>query len=331
MIKPRSLEAGDRVAAVTLSWGGPAAFPHRFDAGKRQLEEIFGLELVAMPHTFAPAADPQARAADLMAALADPSIRGIISSIGGDDSIRTLPFVDPAVIHANPKAFLGYSDSTVTHLAFLNAGVVSFYGPSIMAGFAENGGLFDYTVESIRRTLFTAAPPGVIEPNTGEWTCEFLDWSDPANQNRKRARKPAGGWRWLQGEGARSGPLMGGCMEVLDFLRGTLAWPAHWDGAILFLEISEEMPAPAVLTRSLRSLAAVGILAKLNGILFGRTFDNFDAYDQAILRVVRDEEGLGDLPVVTRMDFGHTDPMMVLPYGVRAEIDCVNRRFAILG
>jgi muramoyltetrapeptide carboxypeptidase LdcA involved in peptidoglycan recycling len=30
------------------------------------------------------------------------------------------------------------------------------------------------------------------------------------------------------------------------------------------------------------------------------------------------------------MDFGHTDPMFVLPYGVRAQIDCQNHRFAIL-
>jgi muramoyltetrapeptide carboxypeptidase LdcA involved in peptidoglycan recycling len=30
------------------------------------------------------------------------------------------------------------------------------------------------------------------------------------------------------------------------------------------------------------------------------------------------------------MDFGHTDPMFVLPYGVQAEIDCGAGRFAIL-
>jgi muramoyltetrapeptide carboxypeptidase LdcA involved in peptidoglycan recycling len=45
---------------------------------------------------------------------------------------------------------------------------------------------------------------------------------------------------------------------------------------------------------------------------------------------VRDEQRLHDLPVVTRMDFGHTDPMMVLPYGIRAELDCARRRFSIL-
>jgi muramoyltetrapeptide carboxypeptidase LdcA involved in peptidoglycan recycling len=39
---------------------------------------------------------------------------------------------------------------------------------------------------------------------------------------------------------------------------------------------------------------------------------------------------LTELPIVTNMDFGHTDPVMVLPYGIQAEIDCERERFAIL-
>ena len=35
-----------------------------------------------------------------------------------------------------------------------------------------------------------------------------------------------------------------------------------------------------------------------------------------LLQVVVREEGLTDLTLVTRMDFGHTDPQWVLPLGV---------------
>ena len=76
------------------------------------------------------AAHPQARAEDLMEAFADPGVAGIISTIGGDDSIRVLPFLDLAVIRDNPKVFLGFSDTTVTHLACHKAGLGTFYGPS---------------------------------------------------------------------------------------------------------------------------------------------------------------------------------------------------------
>ena len=51
--RPRRLRAGDRVAAVTLSWGGPGELPHRYEAGKRQLEEAFGVTVIEMPHALA--------------------------------------------------------------------------------------------------------------------------------------------------------------------------------------------------------------------------------------------------------------------------------------
>lgn len=342
MIKPPHLVPGQKVAAVSLSWGGPGAFPHRYAAGKRQFEEEFGLQVVEMPHTLRDPAwlarNPQARADDLMQAFADSEIAAVISTIGGDDSIRLLCYLDLEIIRRHPKIFMGYSDTTVTHLACYRAGLVSFYGPAFMAGFAENGGMFPYMVDAVRRTLFAPAPFGTVEPNQDGWTVELLAWEDTANQTRQRARTPSPGWRWLQGSGTARGHLIGGCAEVLEFLRGTWAWPTldEWDGAILFLETSEEAPPPEMLTYLLRSYAAMGILPRLAGILVGRpggaelSPNNFSAYDDALLQVIRDEEGLDHLPVVTQMDFGHTDPMFVLPYGVQAEIDVEQRRFAVV-
>ncbi len=79
----------------------------------------------------------------------------------------------------------------------------------------------------------------------------------------------------------------------------------------------------------------MGILHKLSGILFGRpggniSPDRFKEYDNVFHQVVTEEEGLSELPIITHMDFGHTDPMFVLPHGVKAEIDCEVRKFTIL-
>jgi muramoyltetrapeptide carboxypeptidase LdcA involved in peptidoglycan recycling len=341
MRKPSKLSPGDTIATISLSWGGPGTFPHRYAIGKRQLQETFGINVVETRHALKDAAwlarHPEARAEDLMQAFADPSIKGIISTIGGDDSIRLLPYLDLGVIQANPKIFLGYSDTTVTHLACYTAGVVSFYGPSIMAGFGENGGIFPYTIDAIRRTLFSSEPIGVIPVNTDGWTVEMLDWADPSLQSRRRALQPATGWRFLQGTACVQGHLIGGCLEVLDWLRGTRVWPNHdaWNGAILFLETSEEAPSPVHVTRVLRNFAAMGILDQIAALLFGRpgggiAVADFMQYDQAILQVVAEEHGLTQLPIVTHMDFGHTDPMWVLPYGVQAQVDCEHRSVAIL-
>ncbi|MCE7981134.1 MAG: LD-carboxypeptidase [Caldilinea sp. CFX5] len=341
MIKPPKLQPGDKVAVVSLSWGGPALFPHRYQAGKAQLAAEFGVTVIDMPHALADPAwlqrNPKARADDLMAAFADPSIKAIIASIGGDDSLRTLPYTDLAVIRANPKIFMGYSDTVITHFACFKAGLVSFYGPAIMAGFGENGGLFPYMVDSVRRTLFSADPIGVIPPNQDGWTVEFLNWADPANQPRQRALQPCTGWRWLQGSGIHRGHLIGGCLEVLDWLRGTEFWPSQtqWRNALLFLETSEDAPSPEAVVYYLRTFAVLGVLPLLAGILFARPGgqvapEKFVAYEQALLQVIVEENGLTALPIIAGMDFGHTDPMFVLPLGVEAEVDCEQQRFTII-
>jgi muramoyltetrapeptide carboxypeptidase LdcA involved in peptidoglycan recycling len=339
MIKPQKLVPGDKVATVSLSWGGPSVFPDRYQVGVQQLQDEFGLQVVEMPNTLGDAdwlADhPEARAEDLMQAFADPSIKGIFSNIGGDDSIRLLPFIDLDVIKNNPKIFLGYSDTTISHLICYKAGLVSFFGPSIMAEFAENCGMFPYVVRSLRQTLFSSDVIGEIQPSAEGWTVEWLDWADPSSQQTKRKLNPSTGWKFLQGSGVRRGHLVGGCLEVLDWARGTEIFPADWENAILFLETSEEAPPPNQVTRILRVFAAMGVLEKVSGILFGRPggelpLETFEEYDRAILRVVNEEQGLIDLPIITNMDFGHTSPMFVLPYGLQAEIDFENKCFSIV-
>ncbi len=272
-----------------------------------------------------------------MAAFSDATISGIVSTIGGTDSIRLLPFLDLDVIRSNPKVFMGFSDTTITHLACFKAGLVTFYGPAIMTGFAENGGLFPYMTEAVRRTLFHSAPIGPVAPNANGWTVERLDWADPANQTQRRKLRPSTGWRFLQGRGVRRGHLIGGCFEVLDWLRGTDFWPDAdaWQDAILFLETSEDAPSPEAVKYGLRTYAALGILQRLSGILFGRPggqlpLEKHAEYDKALLDVVAEETGMGDLPVIAGMDFGHTDPMFVLPYGIQAEIDCAAQQFSIV-
>jgi muramoyltetrapeptide carboxypeptidase LdcA involved in peptidoglycan recycling len=236
MIKPRKLRPGDKVAAVTLSWGGPATFSYRYEIGKRQFSDEFEVEVVEARHALRDAdwllRNPKARADDLMECFGDRSIAGIISTIGGHESLRLWPHVDLNIIRSNPKVFL-----------------------------AENCGMFPYMVESLRRTIFSSEPVGTIEPNRDGWTVEHLDWANPENQQRRRRLEPSTGWRFLQGAGKVQGHLIGGCVEVLQMLRGTPAWPAaaSFDDAILFLETSEEGAAPQYVTGELRSYARMGV------------------------------------------------------------------------
>jgi len=46
MIKPVKLQKGDKVATISLSWGGAGELRHRYEVGKKQMQETFGLEVV---------------------------------------------------------------------------------------------------------------------------------------------------------------------------------------------------------------------------------------------------------------------------------------------
>lgn len=340
LIKPKRLSPGDTIATVSPSWGGPGVHPHRYAAGKAALEQTFGVRVVEMPHALAAeewlSQNPQARADDLTTAFADPDISGVFTTIGGEDCIRLLPFLDLAVIAANPKVFLGFSDTTALHLACYTAGVTSFYGPSIMAGFAENGGMHAYTADSLRRTLFAAGPAGLIPSNTEGWTVERTDWSLPGHLAPRRQLRQADAPRILQGSGMVTGHLLGGCVEVLEMAKGTAWWPSKsdWNGAILFLETSEEAPTASYIRHCLRNYAATGILDGLAGLLIARADpggdpDYQDAIEAAALQILA-EAGRSDLPVLTGLDFGHTQPMLTLPYGAQAHIDCATATLTIV-
>ena len=340
LVKPPRLHRGDRVVALTPCWGGPATFRARYEAGKREIATRFGLEVVEAAHTFAEPewlyAHPEARAADLTAAFADPKVKGIIATIGGDDAIRLIPHIDLEVIRANPKVFVGYSDPTVIHFACLKAGVASLHGPTVMSGFAENGGMSPLSAETFERAAFHSEPLGQMPPNLEGWTVEHIPWSDPANQDQVRKRTPSEGIQTLRGVGRTSGRLIGGCAEVLEMLKGTPLWPppSYWDDAIFFYETSEEGPSDELVLRWMRNYAAQGILSRLKGMILSRPGGDLSEArrhsQKATVLQALDEAGLGDLPVLADLDFGHTDPIATLPYGIMAEIDCDRASLSIL-
>lgn len=337
LIKPKKLNKGDKVATVSLSWGGAGDedILWRYNQGKERLENNFGLKVVEMPNTLKGSEfiynNPQKRAEDLMMAFADKSIKAIFSCIGGDDSIRMLPYIDFGIIKNNPKIFIGYSDTTTAHLICLKAGISSFYGASVLNEFAENVKMHEYTEKYINKTLFCNEPIGNIE-SSEYWTSERIPWLIE-NKHKERTMLKNTGYELLQGKGKVQGRLIGGCIEVLEMAKQTSIWPDDnaWEDAILFIETSEEMPDPNYIKYWLRNYGAQGILNKVKGIIWGKPYDNkyYEEYKESIYKVLN-ELNLNELPVLYNMNFGHALPMFVLPYGALAEINCDEKSFSIL-
>jgi muramoyltetrapeptide carboxypeptidase LdcA involved in peptidoglycan recycling len=267
----------------------------------------------------------------LMNALKNKYIKAIFSTIWWDDSIRILPYIDFEVIKNNPKIFMGYSDSTITHFIFYYAGIRSYYWPSIMWWFDENCWIYRYMEDSIYKTLFINEIIWEILQNTNWWTSEFLDWNNKNNSKIKRnLNKENSNWRFLQWEWKIYWELLGWCIDVFPFMWWTKIWPEKkkWKWKILFFETSEEKISEIQLERILRVLGIQGILQNLNWIIVWKSID-WKNYDKTILKIVNTELSL-NLPIITNMDFWHIHPVFILPIWAKAELDFENKKFSIL-
>ena len=164
MLTPKHLSPGDRVAVVSLSSGilGEPKFIHKYRIAKERLERDYGLRVEAMPNALRGEdylyRHPEARAQDLMDAFRDPSIRAVFCAIGGDDTIRLLPYIDFDVLRDNPKIFTGFSDTTSNHFMMHRAGLVSYYGLSVMCDLAEYVSINEYSRDLMERTIFRPRP-----------------------------------------------------------------------------------------------------------------------------------------------------------------------------
>jgi muramoyltetrapeptide carboxypeptidase LdcA involved in peptidoglycan recycling len=264
----------------------------------------------------------------------DSSIKAIICMVGGDDTIRLLPYIDYEIIKNNPKIFMGYSDTTVNHFMMYKAGLVSFYGPCLLVEFAENKEMHKYTIDSIFNTLFNKNNALEIK-HSPLWTSEYLDWCDKSNMNISRKLiEDKHSYEILQGSGIVQGKLIGGCLDVFCMIIGTEIWPSHkeFENSILFLETSEDCPSPNEVCYFLRNLVAQGIIDKINGIIIGKPLDEkyYEEYKEIYIKVIGKEAKRPDLPILYNVNFGHNAPQSIIPYGVMAQIDCTNKTFSII-
>lgn len=327
------LTPGDQVAVVSPSAGLPGLFPWVQDLGLERLQSVFQLQPKEYPTTRHMGSSLEDRARDLHAAFTDPANKAVIASIGGIDQIRLLKLLDPEIFRQNPKPFFGYSDNTHLINFLWNLGVPAYYGGAIMTQYAMQGkGMHDLTVEFLKHALFDQ---GEYEIRASDvYSDENLDWSDKSNLTKERKLESNEGWVW-DGAADCSGVLWGGCLESLMVqLAAGRYLPANeeLDGAILYLETSEDLPAPWIVDYVISAMGERGWFNRFGAVLVGRpkawdfgkqnSADQKAAYKkeqrQTVVNTVRHYNQT--IPIVQNLDFGHTDPQIVVPSGNQARI-----------
>src|SRR5678815_5196924 len=205
LLRPRPLQRGDTIGVIASSYAPRSGWLAR---GVRALERagygvIVDPELSTIRKYTRP--EDERRAAAFTAMWTDPRISALIGGTGGYGAVRMLPYLDPAVFAAHPKAFVGYSDITVLHIWLERlAGLRAFHGPTVDDLIPSAR---DVTTASLLTALTTPRP------------------STRMGRDLARAVRP----------GRATGRLVGGNLALFFFKQKT-AYEIDTTDAILFLE-----------------------------------------------------------------------------------------------
>lgn len=236
-VMPTPLKTGDTIAVISPSSVPDSATVAKGCATLRSwgYVPVVGAHVLSSYHGFAGTADE--RAADLLWALRNPSIKAIICSRGGDGAVQVLQRIPLKEFRNHPKWIMGFSDVTALHSAEVAAGVMSIHC-SMCDGIAMRGERD--SVNMILRKLLQGELPTYQAP------------AHPLNQ-----------------QGEATGILVGGNFSVFCGLAGS-----EYDflnradeGLILFIEDTDE--SMTKVDRMLHQLEIRGVLSKLNGIIVG--------------------------------------------------------------
>ena len=237
LLMPQALRQGDTIAIVS-----PSSTPDSTTVAKgcQTLREwgyvpVVGPHALSEYHGFAGTADE--RAADMLWALRDSTVKAIICSRGGDGAVQVLERIPLSEFRTHPKWVMGFSDATALHSAEVAAGVMSIHC-SMCDGIAMRGERD--SVNAILQRLLQGELPSYHVP------------VHPLNQT-----------------GKAEGILVGGNMSVFCGLAGSeYDFLNRMDeGLILFFEDTGEQMSKV--DRMLHLLAIRGILPRLKGIIVG--------------------------------------------------------------
>ncbi|MDY0040992.1 MAG: LD-carboxypeptidase [Desulforhabdus sp.] len=231
------------------------------------------------------------RANDLIEAVKNPSIAAIICVRGGYGSGRLLPWLPFPVLQRNRKIFLGYSDITFLHLAFLSQmGWITFHGPNLLDADSSPGKL-----------------DGILQALEGQ---SGFAWS---LQDGHIVRA-----------GVATGSLFGGNLTCISHLLGTPYFPDP-KGALLLVEDCSE--ALYRLDRIFNHLKLAGVLDVISGLILGDFKDC--AESREILNMVLEHAGPFHFPIIAGLPFGHDGLNEVIPFGAPFYLNTYERTFRV--
>ncbi len=315
-IIPPRLKKGDKVGIISPSQSIQNRM-EKFEKAKTSFSQRTGLELILGSHTlgryYYSSGTVQERLSDFHQFLKDPSIKGILFSVGGNTAIDLIDKLDYELIRKNPKIISGISDATtILNPIFVKTGLITFLGLEFtMFGWLP----MDYTYEQIEKTWFE----GTLKEVT----------LNPKWKNYDDLPTTYNGWQTIR-PGTAKGRIIGGNLGSITYLSGTDYYPSL-DQNIFVFE-GYRMHKKAIHHR-LISMRLRGEFKRLSGIIVGYCLGSDDPTQPGDERSLKDmllevTEGY-DFPIMQVGEIGHRVENILLPIGAIATMDAINLKFTI--
>jgi len=329
MIKPDKLEKGDKVGIVSPSFHiNTGKNPKRVDKIVKFLEEE-NLEIEfgknARERYAYLSGTVEERVNDIHRFFKKDDIKAIICSIGGYNANSLLPHLNYDLIRNNPKIFLGYKDiNTINTAINEKSSLVTFNGTLIDNLEKENRA--DYTKEYFRKSLFSEKPIGEIKEFKDPGKYEIKEFVQKGNDSEIENREKIDKYRCIR-KGECEGVIKGGNLISMMYLGGTKYMPEFKDSIMVLGEPEGNIMA---LEKKMEYLDQLGILEKINGMVFGRPSKIYLEHNERKLKDVLKTYGdRRNFPILSGPLIGSHSPSITLPIGVKAKMNSNKKYFSI--
>ena len=315
-IIPQKLQKGDKIMVVAPSRGLKLIGQDCREIALKRFNDM-GLTVEFAPNTtdenwnMQGCGSVEQRVADIMTAFKDKSVKAIFTVIGGFNSNQILAHLDYDVIRENPKFICGFSDITaVLEAITARTGLQTYYGPHFSSIGMKKG--CEYTLDYLQKMLFADAPVEV-NPST-EWSDDlwFLD------QEKREFVKNEGFWNIHNG--SAKGTIVGGNLCTFNLLLGTPYYPQLTKDTILMIEDDAES-YPEAFDRNLQALCHQTDFKNVKGMVIGRFQKGSKMSREMLEFIINNKPELKDIPVLANVDYGHTTPIITIPFGGTATMD----------
>lgn len=332
----------DHIAVVAPSTPAALIAPAVHKQAMGRIRDHFELPPVEYP-SVREMLSARKRAEDINNASANVYCKAIFAVVGGNDSIRLTKYLDREILIRSKVPYVGYSDNTAIHNFLWKLGRTSYYGGSTQVQLGPGPYVDSIQLLSLRKVLKQSGSLELRQPF--EYEVRGKDWCSSQALSQMGIRAPYPEYLWAGDSTIVHGSSWGGCIQTLlqIAIMNGLPTPEQLQGAVIFLELSDEKLGDGNVLKFIRAFGERGYFNHVGAVLFGlpphAVNDNGSEVicpnpEAAIdfLSSISDEIGQynPNLLRVLGLPIGHVRPQYIIPYGGKIEVDGINKRVTVI-